>query len=251
MKIGIIGLGVVGGTLYKGLKYLGHDVWGYDRNRKEEFKCALKISDLFDNDYIFLCLPTPDSPEGIDMSAFDEVMPLLVGYTGTVVIKSTVLPGTAKKFIDTYKLKIISNPEFLTEACAETDFFSSRVIAGGENAVDFVHDVYSKLQVPSRCLETNAEAEMSKYMANCFLATKVVFANQMYKICQHFGIEDYYEVLDTVLLDERIGQTHMFLNKAGGYGGMCFPKDMNAMAQFNDFIKVVDEFNKKNIKEQD
>ena len=130
MRLGICGEGVVGIALRDLLTYLNHEVHCYDKFKaSESFDMVKKYSKV-----IFLCLPTPDSENGVDMSAFDDLMPKLKGFDGVIVIKSTVLPGTAAKYRGKYGLRIVSNPEFLREGAAIKDFMNAdRVVVGHES----------------------------------------------------------------------------------------------------------------------
>jgi UDPglucose 6-dehydrogenase len=172
----------------------------------------------------------------------------------TVVIKSTVPPGTTTKFYNRGYLDVCFSPEFLTEANSFEDFKNqSRIIIGGEGAKK-VKRMFRRPFPRIPIIITRAEtAEMVKYFTNCFLATKVTFANQMYEICNETGI-DYDKVCEYALYDERIGKSHLAVPGPDGdlgFGGHCFPKDLAAMIAFADkngadeyFLKAVEVFNR-------
>lgn len=244
-KVGIIGCGVVGMALEKVLVFLDHEVLTFDKYKE----CSAKnIRDLFDTEVIFICLPTPDSHDGPNMSAFDEIMPQLSGYDGIVVIKSTVLPGTASNYKWIHNLKIVSNPEFLREKHAAYDSMINRIVIGGiKEEAQKVLKLFENLNVPKIIFNDNTTAEIVKYMCNCFLATKVVFANEFYKLCRSYGV-DYDEMIKGVTSDPRIGESHSKINEIHGYDGHCFPKDMHAMSLANNFIKFIHEQNIINTK---
>ena len=153
----------------------------------------------------------------------------------TIIIKSTVPPGTTERWNKEYKyIDIAFNPEFLTEANAEDDFKNqNKIIIGSTRKVgSIVKNIYSKVFPKVPIIKTSATiAEMIKYFTNCFLAMKVSYANEMYQICEKLDI-DYDKVVEYAVRDERIGTSH--LNVPGpdgdfGFGGHCFPKDLNAL----------------------
>ena len=124
MKIGIIGVGYVGNAAKKGFESKGFAVKSYDK-----YKDSDSFEDVADCEVIFVCVPTPPAETGqIDLSIMDEVMARIADKTTTrkiVVIKSTVIPGTAKKYAKQYShLRVISNPEFLDAVNAERDFLN-------------------------------------------------------------------------------------------------------------------------------
>ena len=254
MKIGIIGIGVVGTAIKEGFKE--HEIFTYDK-----FKPSNTIEEVTKNSkLIFISVPTPSKENGVDLSALNETINLLnkQNYKGLIVIKSTIPPGTTDSFKEKYpNLKLSHNPEFLTEKNAINDFKNpDRIIIGCYNKEDITP--FKEIHKKFKCslMETKPKiSEMIKYTANSFLATKVIFANQIYDYCQKLTI-DYGEVKKGVLLDKRIGKTHFDITKERGYGGMCFPKDVYAFikaAEKHDvsleLIKKVHEINKKIRKE--
>ena len=153
----------------------------------------------------------------------------------TVVIKSTVSPGTTSKWNSSYEsLDIVFNPEFLTEANAVEDFNNqNRIILGGPRpATTELRRMYSKVFPKAHIIKTDStHAEMVKYLTNSFLATKVSFANEIYQICDKLNI-DYDKVVEYATLDDRLGKSHW--NVPGpdgdfGFGGHCLPKDLSAL----------------------
>ena len=152
-----------------------------------------------------------------------------------LIIKSTIPPGTTEKLNFKYKnVDIIFNPEFLTEANFIEDFKNqNRIILGGiEPSTTFVEQFYSKMFPKAKIIKTESTyAEMVKYFTNTFLASKVSFANEMKLICDKLNI-DYDKVIEYAVYDKRLGATH--LSAPGpdgklGFGGSCFPKDINAL----------------------
>jgi UDPglucose 6-dehydrogenase len=161
-----------------------------------------------------------------------------------VVNKSTVPPGTTEQFNKYYKnIKIIYNPEFLTERNAVEDFKNQeRIILGGSRpATTVMKQIYSTVFPKSYVVKTGSKhAEMIKYFTNCFLATKVSFANEMYQVCEKLNI-DYDKVVEYATLDDRLGKSHW--NVPGpdgdfGFGGHCLPKDLHALISLAHDLNV-------------
>ena len=152
-----------------------------------------------------------------------------------VVVKSTVPPGTTKKWNEQFKfITVVFNPEFLTEANAVSDYENqNRIILGGPRpASTTLKPIFAKVFPKAKIIKTNSSyAEMVKYITNSFLATKVSFANEMYEICQYLEI-DYDKVIEYAQYDERLGTSHWAVPGPDGdfgYGGHCFPKDVKAL----------------------
>ena len=237
--IGIIGQGFVGNAVYQKFKNY-FDVLTYDLD--ESKSNSTKEDLLFKCNTIFLCLPTPMNTDGschtdILKKELDNLDLLTDNWETrkTVVIKSTVSPGTTSKWNSSYEsLDIVFNPEFLTEANAVEDFNNqNRIILGGPRpATTELRRMYSKVFPKAHIIKTDStHAEMVKYLTNSFLATKVSFANEIYQICDKLNI-DYDKVVEYATLDDRLGKSHW--NVPGpdgdfGFGGHCLPKDLSAL----------------------
>ena len=186
---------------------------------------------LANADFVFLCLPTPDLPNGsVDMSYVDAVAKQIGPWLrpGTVVVnKSTVPVGTTRhvaQLLGRDDVFVVSNPEFLREGNAVADFLNpSRVVVGGDDAsaVERVAKLYDGTNAPVIMCDATS-AETIKYAANAFLATKISFINSIANICEHLGA-DVRVVADAIGRDPRIGG--QFLQPGPGFGGSCFPKD--------------------------
>lgn len=206
---------------------------------------------------IFIAVGTPPNEDGSpDMTAVWQVAKEICEHMDeykVIVNKSTVPVGTGKKlkaFIDKNKkhdvnFSIVSNPEFLREGSAIEDFMRpDRVVIGAEDseAMAIMKDLYSPLYlIETPMIITNIEsAEMIKYAANAFLATKISFINEVARLCEIVGA-DVNQVAQGIGLDNRIGKK--FLHAGPGFGGSCFPKDTQGfvqMARENNFdLKVV------------
>jgi nucleotide sugar dehydrogenase len=246
MKIGIVGQGYVG-TAVRTIFEKHYDVYTYDI--KEKCNCSDMNELVVESDIIFVCVPTPMNPDGscnidivksvvreIDEISYDE----WVDGDKIVAIKSTIPPGTTNDLNKECKnISVIFNPEFLTEANFIEDFRNqSRIIIGGERpSTTTLRQVYSLVFPDATIVKTGSKtAEMVKYMTNTFLTTKVSFANEMYQVCDKLNI-DYDKVVEYSTYDERLGKSHWAVPGPDGhlgFGGSCFPKDINALISMSD-----------------
>lgn len=215
------------------------------RNLREErltFTTSLKEG-IRDAAIVFLALPTPQGEDGSAdlkyvLGVADELGKVLNGYK-LIVDKSTVPVGTAEK-VKTAIAKnyngdfdVVSNPEFLREGVAVDDFMKpDRVIIGtnSEMARKLMNDLYSPFvrQGNPIIFMDERSAELTKYAANSFLATKISFMNEIAQLCERLGA-DVDMVRRGIGGDERIGKRFLF--PGIGYGGSCFPKDVKALSR--------------------
>jgi len=241
MKIGIVGQGYVG-TAVKEVFSKHYNVETYDLDKD---KCSVDyLEDIVElSNIIFVCVPTPMKKDGsCDTSIVEAVvkdindMVVSRNVSGRIVaIKSTIPPGTTNRLNkECHNISVIFNPEFLTEANFIDDFKNqNRIIIGGlRPATTKLRQVYSLVFPNVPIIKTGSKtAEMVKYMTNTFLATKVSFANEMYNICTRLGI-DYDKVVEYSTYDKRLGKSHWAVPGPDGklgFGGSCFPKDINAL----------------------
>ena len=265
MKVAVLGAGYVGLVQAGGLTYLGHRVRLGESNLARVDELAARkipiyepglgelIERAFDNgllsvhssnfdavvdaDVIFLTLPTPPNGDGsadlrILESVVEELAPVLRDEQ-VLVTKSTVPVGTAVALVQLLRANgcgagVVSNPEFLAEGSAVADFMrAERIVIGAFEPAhaDLVGDLYSGL--PAQIVKTDpASAELVKYAANAYLATRLTFANAIANISEEVGA-DALQVLEAVGMDRRIGPH--FMRPGPGYGGSCFPKDTRAL----------------------
>ena len=211
---------------------------------------------------IFLALPTPPGADGSAdlkyiLQVADDLGPILTDYT-VIIDKSTVPVGTSDKVRAaiakkaTAEFDVVSNPEFLREGVAVEDFMKpDRVVIGTQS--DRAKDLMSRLYAPlvrqgnPIIFMDERSAELTKYAANAFLATKITFMNEIANLCELVGA-NVDEVRKGIGTDSRIGKRFLF---AGiGYGGSCFPKDVQALAKTsseNDYeFKILDSVMKVN-----
>ena len=258
-NIGIIGLGFVGKAVTHGF-CLHSNLKIYDK-----FQDGLNTikETVKESDFIFVCVPTPMSNDGSqDLSCVHDVMKSIDEVTKSkkiIILKSTILPGTTRKLANMYPNHLfVFNPEFLTERSAKLDFINSaRIIIGGSNhmALDCVEEMYRVRFTHTPIYKTTWEgAELVKYMNNCFFALKISYLNEFYDLAAELKIP-YEELRDMFLADYRVGNSHTDVpghDGDRGFGGKCFPKDVNAMIKWGDkngfpmnTIKAAEEVNKR------
>ena len=219
---------------------------------------AVKTSEV-----CFIAVGTPQDEDGSAdlkyvLGVAEQIGKAMNGYK-VIVDKSTVPVGTAEKVSEiikkhtNYEFDVVSNPEFLKQGNAVDDFLSpDRVIIGSnsEKATKIMQEIYSPFfRTGNRVVVMDVKsAEMTKYAANCFLATKISFMNEIAKLCEKVGA-DAEMVRVGVSTDSRIGNKFLFAGL--GYGGSCFPKDIKALIKTGaDFgldmsiIKSADNVNK-------
>ena len=272
MKISVIGTGYVGAITGTCLAELGHEIIFVGRDQKKldlinsgkspifepqldqlleknkkRIRTTVDVSDAVRKTGLaFICVGTPSNDDGsIDLQQVTDVS-LAIGKSlgsdkkyHTIIVKSTVLPGTTetlvlpileresrkKAFVD---FGIGSNPEFLKEGTAVEDFFhTDRVVIGAndQKTREVLEKVYQPLDAPIYITNIRT-SEMIKYTSNAFLATKISFANEIGNLCKKMGI-DSYEVFQGVGMDARINPH--FFRSGIGFGGSCFPKDIRAL----------------------
>jgi UDPglucose 6-dehydrogenase len=262
--IGVIGTGYVGLVTAAGFAELGSDVWCVDidaakveRLRRgevpiyepglgellarnaERLRFSTDIADALAHcRLLFVAVGTPPTYSGdADLSAVHAVAGAIpASKDHALVMKSTVPCGTGASLLRVFgeqgkdALGYVSCPEFLKEGSAVDDFLHpDRVVVGDDGgwAGDAVVELYAPLQAPLVRTDV-ASAEMVKLASNAFLATKISFINEIANVCEETGA-DVVEVARGMGLDERIGAK--FLQAGIGYGGSCFPKDVDALKQ--------------------
>ena len=257
MKIGIVGQGYVGTAIKVGFQP-HYEIETYDKYDEDKSTCGL--SDMVTEcKVVFVCVPTPMNEDGtchtdIVESVIKEIDDCKHEHKPIVVIKSTVPPGTTDRLHKKYKnIDVIFNPEFLTEMNFIEDFKNqSRIILGGvRRGTSLLRQVYSKVFPKTTIVKTGAKhAEMVKYFTNCFLATKVSFANEMKMLCDEMDI-DYDKVVEYATYDERLGKSHWAVpgpDGEFGFGGHCLPKDVSAIVNGYDDTELLQAVLKVNDK---
>jgi len=212
---------------------------------------------------ILICVPTPfDKTDGIDFSfvfsCLKHIDGLCIGTHVPIIIKSTVMPGTTRKLAERFPaLSIFFSPEFLTEDTAQYDaVHPARQIVGyslDSRAVKAQMLLDRLPAAPFKSIMSSSAAELVKYYSNCFFATKVAFANQMFDIAQKHGI-DYDDLYIAACADPMIASEHLEIFHKGfrGFSGKCLPKDLKALIWHMDqigvdtkILKEVDRYNEE------
>ena len=277
MKIAVIGTGYVGLVTAVCLADLGHDVTGTDVDKEKIEKASRGISHIYEpgldellkanlkkgnltfihdldkvvqsSDVLFVCVNTPQREDGsADMTFVESVSRRIAKNLNAykvVVEKSTVPVRTSmwiKKTITLHKKKdiafdVASNPEFLREGSAVSDFLNpDRIIIGveTERARDILEKIYQKFK--DRILVTSIDtAEIIKHASNSFLALKISYINLIAELCEKTDA-NVNQVAKGMGFDPRIGS--LFLRAGLGYGGSCFPKDLRALAKIGEDLGV-------------
>ena len=250
-KIGIVGKGFVGSAVQNGFSpNTGCDmeVRVYDKNPLRSLHTLEET--VNESDFVFISVPTPANTDGkinltILNDAINDINEVSTNRETIFLVRSTVVPGTTSNIQQTFpKLRIVFNPEFLTERSANFDFINqTRFILGGDKEnTNKVAVLYRwRFGKSISILETNYEsAELVKYMNNTFFATKVSFLNDMKLLSDKCGAI-WEDAIEGFVRDGRIGHSH--LNVPGhdgkfGFGGSCFPKDIQALIKYGDELGV-------------
>lgn len=256
-NIGIVGRGFVGSAVEYG--FSDEREYKLFINDKDESKSLHTLKEVvLNSDFIFLSVPTPSNSDGsINLSyvetALEEIshiisntepehMELVPAVDNIVLLRSTVTPGTSRYFQERFpEINLVFNPEFLTESNHKLDFVNQdRFILGGDlDNTEKVADLFEYRFPRVPLLQTDYEtAELTKYMNNCFLATKVSFLNEMKQISEKCGA-NWNQAIKGFLMDSRIGQSHYQVPGPDGklgYGGHCLPKDVNALKIFGEYL---------------
>lgn len=263
MEMAVVGLGHVGSVMAAALATQGHGVLGVDVDSQKIELLSQGRAPLHEPDFeallqdalssgnlrlaipgevkglggiVFMAVSTPPSPDGgIDLSQVQSALHWVrsIARTGaTIAMKSTVPPGTGRSLmagpLKGSGLLYAANPEFLREGKAVEDWLQPhRVVIGGDEpaAIEALRQLYARVDAPIIVTDTTT-AEMIKYSANAFLATKISFINQIASLCDRLGA-DVETVARGLGTDPRIGS--QFLSAGLGYGGSCFPKDVRAL----------------------
>lgn len=238
--IGIIGIGFVGSAIKDSFILKNINTTCYDK-----YKNIGTFDALLNTNMLFLALPTvyDNSIKTYNLDPLDEVLTLLKqnNYQNPIMIKSTIVPTTIETLAIKYNLQLIHNPEFLTARTASQDFHNQKHIVLGKSSIcsdenfklatNFYKNYYSDAEI-SLC--SASESESMKLFVNCFYAVKIQFFNELYLTCQSIGV-DYNNVKDLMLKNGWINPMHTNVPGPDGqisYGGLCFPKDTNALLNF-------------------
>ena len=233
MKLGIIGVGVVGNAVKCGLSALGHDIYTHD------IKLQTSIAIVKDTEVVFVCVPSPSTETGsCDTGIIERVIDNLndMNYTGIIAIRSTVVPGFTEHMSLLYsKLTICFVPEFLRERYAIDDFINQHtLLAVGTNSIDVYNTIVATHgHYPKQSIKiTPTEAELLKYFNNVYAALRISFANVMYEVANKLDC-DYTTIKNAYIMTGKA--VDMYLDatpQLRGYAGPCLPKDTKALSTF-------------------
>jgi len=244
-NIGIVGNGFVGNSIAFGFSPT-HEIKIHD---KDPLRNLNTLDEVLECDFIFVAVPTPMCEDGsISLSvveaALQEIADNNKNRNNIVILKSTMIPGSTNNFIKQFpELNIVFNPEFLTERTAKLDFLTqARIILGGSKELTRrVAELFKERFMHTYIIETDTiTAELIKYMNNVFFASKVSIMNELKLMSDAVGA-DWDAALKGFAADQRIGDSH--LNVPGpdgklGFGGSCFPKDINAFTSMASELGV-------------
>ena len=247
-NIGIIGNGFVGSAVASGFS-LHANIKIYDVDSSKSTHSLPEVINT--SKFIFVSVPTPMKnvlggkiDTSIMYSVFDQISEINKRDNNIFIVKSTVIPGTIESLIDNYpSLNIIHSPEFLTERSARLDFINApRIILGGEKQLLNEAEKLFRSRFPHiKIIKTDVTtAQFIKYMANCFFATKVSFMNEMRQAANVLGV-NWKDTMHGFVSDGRIGNSHLDVPGHDGdlgFGGKCFPKDLNAFIELFQEIGV-------------
>lgn len=229
MQIGIIGVGMVGGTLQKWfIENTNHSLKLYDplKNYKDDLK---------NSDAIFICVPVPATELGQDLSFVYKALSIAKDNSDRIFIRSTVLPGTNDSLLTS------SMPEFLTARYAYEDMCKLPILVGAAD-FEFVKEMFTDKEGKNKEIiqVTNKEAEIAKLTHNCYGALKVTYFNFINKLCDFYKA-DYDKMLKAANITGFIESQHTQVpghDGKYGFGGTCFPENIKAI---HGHIKLLNE----------
>ena len=244
VSVGIIGIGMVGGALARWFEAAGHRVFRFDLYKNIGSSAEVNRAEV-----IFIAVPTPfnEARSEFDPAEIERALTATAGGK-IVVIKSTVLPGITERLQRSHPSKrLLFSPEFLSEQTADYDMAHPllNIVGYTEASRDHAADIMALFaRAPFERIMPSHEAELYKYLRNAFFATKVVFFNQIYDLCERLGL-DYEALRECAANDPWVapGGQHTVVWHKGyrGYAGKCLPKDVKAFVRFGEGYGVLQE----------
>jgi UDPglucose 6-dehydrogenase len=251
-NIGVVGLGYVGGAIVNAYNKKNISIHTFDVDLTKNPTCEYFYDFIEQVDLVYVAVPTPMTSNGeCDTSIVEQVVHdvCMTHSQKIVVIKSTVPPGTTEKLQNKYtNHTILFSPEFLTEANYLDDYLNQDVMLIGKpetSSQEIAEQVLNhQIQIVDHVkfvkVVSATTAELYKYVANVFLATKVSFANEMSDIANEIGVD--WSLIQTIVAnDTRLGKTHWKVpgpDNRRGFGGTCFPKDISAIINYAELKGV-------------
>lgn len=238
MKVGIIGLGFVGGAVKNAYDLAGIEVVCVDPLKGY----TATFDDLESCDGVFVCVPSPTRDDGAcDTSILESVMGKLANYKGVIISKVTAPPNLYVELNNRYP-NLVHAPEFLTAANANEDYLNGKfAIIGGKYphtmaAYDII--LYGQKYIKDTRFTGIGEASLIKYTINSFLSVKVSFMNELYRLVQAAGF-NWSDIRESLPFDPRQGTSHFDVpgpDGKFGFGGACFPKDTSALLKYAEGV---------------
>lgn len=233
-KLGIVGLGFVGEAIRMSTEW---NTVCVDTDLRKGHKGT--YSDLMDCEGVFVCVPSPMGNDGqCDTSILEDVLLKLKDYQGVIISKVTAPPDVYQRLNKQYP-NLVHSPEFLTAANAFKDYSNANWCIVGGNVRAFRHEAARLIKFTQPNVDqvyqcSIGDAALAKYAINSFLATKVVFMNELYQLANKAGLN--YDVVSSLITnDSRIGKSHTSVPGSDGnlgFGGYCFPKDTEALIAY-------------------
>lgn len=234
-KIGIVGLGYVGTAIYEAYhdRHFSLVVVDVDPNI-----VSATYQDLQDCEAVFVCVPSPSKENGeCDTSILNSVLYLLKDYKNVIISKTTATPQFYEKMQTVYP-NLVHVPEFLTAKDSRRDFLNTQHIIIGGTVLAYQREAERILRAVQPLKQvvfaSIGEAALAKYIINSFLASKVVFMNEMAELAATHGY-NWNAIIPLLLTDKRLGESHLQVPGPDGFygfGGACFPKDTNALVKY-------------------
>jgi UDPglucose 6-dehydrogenase len=240
-RIGIVGLGFVGEAIRASTEFTPDNVVCVDSDVRKGHVGT--YAELLTCEGIFICVPSPMGKNGVcDTSILESVLEKLKDFKGVIISKVTAPPNVYQRLNKLYP-NLVHSPEFLTAANASRDYANAKwCIIGGEvrayrnEAERIIKMTQPRLESVKFC--SIGDAALAKYAINSFLATKVVFMNELYQLANKAGL-NYDIVSNLIKEDVRIGNSHMRVpgpDGSMGFGGYCFPKDTEALLKYAESV---------------
>jgi len=255
-RIGIVGLGFVGEAIRASTEFIPDNVVCVDSDARKGHVGT--YAELMNCEGIFICVPSPMGADGVcDTSILESVLAKLKDFRGVIISKVTAPPDVYQRLNKQYP-NLVHSPEFLTAANANRDYASAKWCIIGGDVRAYRHEAKRIIEMTQTGLETVkfcsiGDASLAKYAINSFLATKVVFMNELFNLANKAGL-NYDVVSNLIKQDSRIGESHMKVpgpDGSLGFGGYCFPKDTEALLNFakdnGASLNVLDSAVQKNI----
>ena len=243
VRIGIIGLGYVGSAILNSLsdRFIDLVIIDPDKGHNSTY------NDLAGAEAVFVCVPTPrDDLGNCNTSILEDVLARLhnIRYTGVIISKCTAPPNAYQKLNEQYP-NLVHVPEFLTASKAMQDYLNGSFAIIGGSIKAYMNEAERFTKISQQNLKTIVhcdigEAALTKYAINSFLATKVVFMNELHRVAEAAGL-DYNVIATMINLDRRIGDSHMRVpgpDGTFGFGGHCLPKDTEALLALSKDLGV-------------